>query len=283
MIESHLLTGVQSTWSNTVMQTTHLLQMVHGGSFCLRKHMPNLTLTTQIWTSGFQDQQWELWPTILPQNTLLYHWLMMNYGTSFLMHKKITTQWLAGQAIIQLTMLPQDMLKLFLVFLNWRILMAQSMPDLWRWGTLGVIITTMDHGPTKVTYGLQNSRNKPTTVKPLTVSSTPHLMTGELNTQTWLSIMTKIGTSVQFKESMLITLLPQRFRSGLLSITQSNKMWWLSAINTILDCSHGAIPAMSLSIIHNLTMSISILEIQKTQVLMQLIQTSLPALVIQCS
>lgn len=82
----------------------------------------------------------------------------------------------------------------------------------------------MDHGPTKVTYGLQNSRNKQTMEKPLMVSSTHHSMTGELNIMPWLSIMIEIGTSVQFKESMLITLLPQRFLSGLLSITQLNKM-----------------------------------------------------------
>jgi len=82
----------------------------------------------------------------------------------------------------------------------------------------------MDHGPTKVTYGLQNSRNKPTMVKLLTVSSTLHSPLGNLNIYTWLSIITEIGTSVHFKETKLFTTVLQKLGNGLLSITQSNKM-----------------------------------------------------------
>jgi len=99
----------------------------------------------------------------------------------------------------------------------------------------------MDHGPIRVTCGLQNSKSKLTLLKLMMVSSIHLSKTGLLSFSIYLWLIQENGKLILSKElvsNFKLILKMAMLSSMLFSKTQSNKMCLSSVTNIPLDFGH---------------------------------------------
>ena len=187
-----------------------------------------------IWMLDIQLKHLELLPVVQQKFISLRMLQLMNFGKLSRMLKRIITQWLDQVDKIQCTMLPQVMLKHWLVELNLRKLMDLKL-DSSRWETHGEHTNTMGHIQRIVNCGLTILRNKLTSMKILMEFSTPQSSYGFTNLKTSQLDILKTGKLILLQETKKF-LQRKISMNGFHLWIPFNKMSWLNVFRCTRDC-----------------------------------------------